>query len=83
MATWARLGGCSAEPRTVLEKGKVKVMMYPGCATGIAVVLVTIDDMGHKWPGAKPAPQILPGPGSDDVDATAMMVSFFLEHPRK
>ncbi len=77
VAFWVATNGCTAGPETqVSANGNIIVEMYNGCVNGANVVLVTIVDGGHAWPGARSG---LPGdPPTQDIDASAMMWEFFI-----
>lgn len=80
---WARAAGCHDDPvRTELAGGAVVREAFPGCDAGADVVLYTVVDGRHAWPGgAAPA-----RPGADrptrHVDATATIWAFFEAHPK-
>jgi polyhydroxybutyrate depolymerase len=54
---------------------------YTSCSGNAAVVLYTIKEGGHTWPGGKPMPEWLVGRTSRSVAATNEMWAFFREHP--
>jgi polyhydroxybutyrate depolymerase len=85
---WARLNGCVGKPKVTYRKGAARAVTYTDCRNGATVTLCTIKGMGHQFPGHT-IPCTTPGlpswlkrlgPGTNDVDATAMIVSFFLKH---
>jgi polyhydroxybutyrate depolymerase len=91
---WARLNGCSGTTTVTYEKGAATAITYADCRQGATTTLVTIEGMGHQWPGhtfnimpdrAKRLgiPEVFSrlGPGTEDIDATAMTMSFFQRHP--
>ena len=61
----------------------VKGIAYPGCAENASVVLYTIEDGGHSWPGGEPLPEWIVGLTSDRIDATRVMWEFFRQNPMK
>lgn len=84
---WVRINGCAGPPEVTYCKGAAQAITYRNSDYGATVTLCTIQGMGHQWPGHT-IPSMIPGlpswlrhlgPGTDDVDATTMMVSFFLE----
>lgn len=90
MAFWAGADGCmGAGPvealphHALLDPTRVTRRAWPGCRHGSDVALYTIEGGGHTWPGG---PQYLPklvvGRASRQIDASAVMVQFFLDHPR-
>jgi len=84
----ARLNGCAGPPEVTYRRGAAQAITYTNLHNGVTVTLCTIEGMGHQWPGhtiPSTTPGLPPwlrrlGPGTDDVDATTMMVSFFLRH---
>jgi polyhydroxybutyrate depolymerase len=71
IASWRAVDGC--EPPTVTTAATV-TRSVAACRDGHAVVVVTIDDVGHEWPGAE---------GPVGIDATDAIWRFFTEHPRR
>jgi polyhydroxybutyrate depolymerase len=79
VSAWAKRDGCNLRPTDVaLTPNKVVRRSYDGCEDGSAVILVTLTDLTHRWPGdAK---------GSDEdfgFSATDEMWSVFKSHPKK
>jgi polyhydroxybutyrate depolymerase len=54
---------------------------YTGCADDAAVVLYTVQDGGHTWPGGTPLPEWFVGRTTRTIDATNLMWEFFRNHP--
>jgi polyhydroxybutyrate depolymerase len=54
---------------------------YTSCANRADVVLYTVHGGGHTWPGGTPLPKWFVGRTTHSIDATALMWSFFQEHP--
>lgn len=88
-AFWARLDGCTkasadeALPSPArLDPTRVVRRQWQPCRGGSAVVRYKVVGGGHTWPGG---PQYLPkfivGRASRQLDASEVMVSFFLAHP--
>ncbi len=81
---WVNSDGCDITPdSTVLEKGNVIRDDYTGCRAGSEVVLYTIVDGTHKWPGDKTPWWKFWGHTNDKLSATDEMWSFFKAHPRQ
>lgn len=74
-ARWAEGNGCEPTPEVIPQQGDVRGVSYTGCDQGADVVLYTIEDGGHTWPGGPPIPIV--GKTSDDIDATETMWQFF------
>lgn len=80
-ARWAKRNGCASaivETRVAVDVRRVE---YPDCRRNAAVVLYTIEDGGHTWPGARPLPEWLAGRTTGSIDATDLTWSFFEAHP--
>jgi polyhydroxybutyrate depolymerase len=80
-ATWARRNHCEPNPIESVVAPDVTRVEYTSCADNAAVVLYTIKEGGHTWPGGKPMPEWLVGRTTRSVDATNQMWAFFREHP--
>ncbi len=80
-ADWAARDQCDPTPQVVEGTvGAVTGVRYTGCAENAEVVLYTIADGGHTWPGGFPIPFFV-GKTSEDIDASATMWAFFSAHP--
>jgi polyhydroxybutyrate depolymerase len=79
-ASWARRNHCGANPVESLVAAHVTRLEYTGCAERAAVVLYTVREGGHTWPGGTPLPEWGVGPTSREIDATRLMWEFFREH---
>ncbi len=80
-ANWARRNRCEPEPIAATVAADVTRLEYTNCADRAAVVLYTVKDGGHTWPGGTPLPEWFAGTTSTGVDATGEMWSFFRDHP--
>ncbi|MEO7742000.1 MAG: PHB depolymerase family esterase [Usitatibacter sp.] len=81
-AKWARRNGCGATPADSRVRPDVMRREYSGCAKDATVVLYTIEDGGHTWPGgAEEVSEWLLGRHSRSIDASETMWAFFREHP--
>lgn len=89
-AFWAHMDGCASagpvEPlpaHVVLDPTRVSRQTWSRCRGGSTVVLYSIHDGGHTWPGG---PQYLPkfivGRASRQIDASEIMVNCLLDHTR-
>lgn len=83
---WCRHNGCSVSPYTTNEPDKdphdgTRVKRETFGAYNSEVVLYSIQGGGHTWPGAfYSGPSDLLGKTSNDIDATELIVDFFLRH---
>lgn len=76
---WAQRDGCRAPPTTSLLVPGVTRLHFGRCEQEAEVILVSIPEMGHAWPGGPALPGL--GANTDAVDATQMMWDFFARHP--
>lgn len=81
-AGWARRNHCSPDAKDVEIRDGVTRRQYTGCAGGAEVVLYTLRDGGHTWPGGSELPEWFAGKTVTTFDATAEMWRFFQRHPR-
>ncbi|MFI5931919.1 alpha/beta hydrolase family esterase [Actinoplanes sp. NPDC051494] len=72
---WAWLNGCTSGPRTTTISTHVTRTTYTACRDGADVVLHTVADGGHTWPGTP----IDNGNGTvtTEINANALMWQFF------
>jgi polyhydroxybutyrate depolymerase len=80
-ANWAGRNRCGPNPIESVVAADVTRLEYTNCADEAAVVLYTVLEGGHTWPGGKLVPEWLLGPTSRSVDAASQMWAFFREHP--
>jgi polyhydroxybutyrate depolymerase len=76
---WAKRDGCTAAPIESFRKGDSHCSSYKGCPGDNEVILCTVDNGGHTWPGGTPIPGL--GNTTMDISATDAMWDFFLRHP--
>jgi len=79
IAEWRTSDGCSSESSTIYSSGDATCVAWTACAASSEVVLCTIDQGGHTWPGGLPVPAL--GITSTDINATDTMIDFFEAHP--
>ena len=79
-AQWAERNHCSAAPVDSTVAADVTRREYRDCAKNAGVVLYTIEDGGHTWPGGPPFPEWLLGKTTQHIDATREMWAFFSQH---
>lgn len=75
---WAARDGCDLVPETLPPVGDVSGIRYSDCAGGAEVILYTIEEGGHAWPGGGPTHV---GKTSLDINASGTMWGFFEAHP--
>ncbi|MBN1562404.1 MAG: prolyl oligopeptidase family serine peptidase [Anaerolineae bacterium] len=79
---WVVHNGCDPEPATDISFAGNIITDTFACPDGIDVVLITIVDGEHAWPGSpvEPAPS-LPQP-NQQISATDMILKFFAAHAK-
>jgi len=80
-AAWAERNGCDATPDTLPAQGEVSGVRYTGCTDSAEVVFYTVEGGGHNWPGGGRLPEAIVGHTTEDIDASATMWEFFVQHP--
>ena len=73
---WAKLDGCTAAPRRVLEKPGAYCEAYASCSGGAQVQLCVTESGGHSWPGGH-KPRAAGAAPSEAISATDLMWEFF------
>jgi polyhydroxybutyrate depolymerase len=74
-AIWAMNNGCNPTPAVIPPRGDVRGVQYSACNQDAVVILYTIVEGGHTWPGGAPIPGV--GRTSTDIDASEEMWRFF------
>jgi polyhydroxybutyrate depolymerase len=82
-AGWARRNRCAPDTQEVEIRDGVTKREYKGCANDATVVLYTLRDGGHTWPGGAALPEWFLGKTIENFDATAEMWRFFQQHPQR
>jgi len=86
ITSWIDFNKCSREP-TVERVGKAVMNRWGPCQGGAEVVLWTLEDGGHTWPGGRIFPKVkMIGLGemgnvNQDINASDLMWEFFKKHP--
>lgn len=84
IGTWVEFNGCSNKPE-VTEVGAAVMERYAPCKNETEVVLWTLKDGGHTWPGGSVIPGLekMLGPVNKDINASKLMWEFFERNPLK
>ncbi len=78
---WLVLNRCPLEPASKIRKGPAIIETYKPEPGGAEVVLVTVEDGGHVWPGGKNIlPRFLVGKDVGGLDANELIWQFFSRH---
>lgn len=79
---WAERNECDLENSEMLEPvGSVMGTRYSQCAGDVEVVLYTVEDGGHNYPGGTmPMGNLIGGNINQDVVATELMWEFFSDY---
>ena len=75
VATLATFNGCDPAAETLPPRGDVQGWRYTGCNQDADVILYTIIDGGHQWPGGGKIPGA--GKNTTQINATEEMWRFF------
>lgn len=81
-ADWARRNRCAPTAEDVVVRDGVTRREYKRCADDATVVLYTLRDGGHTWPGGAELPEWFLGKTVKEFDATLEMWRFFEQHPQ-
>ncbi len=78
-AEWAERNECELTSETLSVPLAVdySALHYSDCADTVEVILYTIHDGGHTWPGGGPQPELFVGKTSQDINASETMWAFF------
>lgn len=78
----AAYNGCAATPEAFTVTAMVSGLRYLNCDDNADVVLYTIADGGHTWPGGgEEVPEFIAGKTTKDIVASELMWAFFVDHP--
>jgi polyhydroxybutyrate depolymerase len=80
VAFWTKSNGCSEKPKRK-EKGTLIQEKYSNGRNGTEVIVNTIANEGHTWPGGRKWLGRADEP-SKEVNATDLMWEFFKTHPK-
>jgi poly(3-hydroxybutyrate) depolymerase len=75
---WAAIDGCASGPSTGQISAHVSRTIHESCSGGAQVVLHTVSDGGHTWPGT-PNPSTGNGNTTQEINASSLMWPFFQE----
>jgi polyhydroxybutyrate depolymerase len=83
IASWAKHDGCPAEPAETKRIGKAVMKRYGPGRDNTEVVLWTLEDGGHTWPGGQMVVSEVKadlGNINRDISAVELMWEFFKNH---
>jgi polyhydroxybutyrate depolymerase len=77
--TWLAVDGCDKQAVETETKGAASSMHYRRCAGDAEVVLWTLTDAGHTWPGGETLPieRSIVGAVNHDISASELLWDFF------
>lgn len=81
-ANWGARYGCAAAPETLETVGAVSGVRYTACDDDTEVIFYTISGGGHLWPGTPREARLPRAVPAGEIDATALLWSFFTTHRR-
>jgi polyhydroxybutyrate depolymerase len=77
---WAERNGCELEPVVDNSLDEVTKETWGNCDGNTTVILYSISDAGHTWPGS--SMQMVAGGSTQAVNATDLIWEFFENHPK-
>jgi polyhydroxybutyrate depolymerase len=86
IGAFATRNNCPGTPSSISHGAQAECRSYGPCDSDSAVVLCTMADSGHTWPGGAYEADFscfvpIVGAISQDINANNMMWTFFQEHP--
>ena len=79
--SWAHRDRCAPAPVRTRVSPHVRRASYRHCAAGTAVVLYTVTDGGHAWPGGADTPDR--DVATREINAADLVLDFFDHHARR
>lgn len=81
---WIELNGCPEKPCKTSHKGNAVCETYGPGKDNSEVILWTLRDGGHTWPGGnRTLPEIMVSGINNDISASELIWEFFRAHPMK
>lgn len=74
---WAERDGCTVTDADVFIADDVTMTAYTGCDADVEVVLYTVAEGGHTWPGSTAVNRSPLGRITESIDASEAMWAFF------
>ncbi len=79
LSQWAQALGCPGAASTTQPAPGLTRQSHRACAGGSRAESITVQGLGHQWPGGIEYLRHISGPGSTALDATAEIWAFFKE----
>ena len=79
-AGWAELNSCSPSPVINELTNEITLRHFTNCQADTDVLLYTIKEAGHTWPGGEKLPVWIAGYTNQDINASALMWEFFSKY---
>jgi polyhydroxybutyrate depolymerase len=76
-SAWAKRNGCDPAPAALSQTATMTVEQWQNCEAGSKVILYTLANHGHSWPGTNYLPAAIT---SNEVNATDLILQFFQNH---
>ncbi len=81
--TWGKLLHCPPTPQIIYQQQGVTGKALRPCDRGSEALFYSIEGMGHTWPGGiRYLPEPVVGRSSKAIDATDLIWTFFVKHPK-
>jgi len=78
--SWAERNGCPRSPENTQVNSNISRTTYSKCDHDTKVILYSIKNGGHTWPGGEPLPEWIAGYTNPDINATELMWDFFSKY---
>lgn len=82
-ARWSDLLACRGRPNLSAPQRAVSLAHHQSCQAGAEARLYRIAGLGHQWPGGQVTLRLISGPGSDAINATETIWTFFAAHRKR
>jgi polyhydroxybutyrate depolymerase len=80
---WVKFDGCPLQAKELLRQGQALCEIYGPGRNNTEVVLWTLEDAGHTWPGGNmKLPESKVGKTNRDINASELILEFFRKHSR-
>ncbi len=82
--TWGKLLNCPPTPQIIYQQRGVTGTALRPCKAGSEALFYSVEGMGHTWPGgSRYLPEQVVGRSSTAIDATDLIWTFFVQHPKR
>lgn len=79
---WSAALACPRQSRVEVRRD-IETRTLAPCTGNSEARLIAVKGLGHQWPGGRVALRMVSGPGSNAINATDAIWSFFEAHPQR